>query len=56
MLRSLRSFPPAFLHTGKFPGARPKKSIQFLPIGEKELRSDAYEEPTYYEDLTLRYL
>ena len=50
MMRSLRSFPPAFL------GSRSKKSIQFLPIGEKVLRTNVYSQPNFYEDLTLRYL
>merc|ERR1712183_198483 len=55
-MRSLRSFPPAFFAERKLPGSRSKKSIQFLPIGEKVLRRDVYSQPNFYEDLTLRYL
>ena len=56
MMRSLRSFPPAFFQESKqaMEGSRTKK---FLPIGEKVLRTvEQYGQPDFYEDLTLRYL
>ena len=54
MLRSLSPFnsPAVFLENN----LRSKKSLHYLPIGERVLRRDVYGPPNIYEDLTLRYL